>query len=537
MIASRVLGWWIDKVLYVSDGSLVVNVRDYGATGNGITDDAKAIQAAVAAVTGTGGTVYFPPGTYTVGTAIVPANNVALIGSGVGSAIIAPAGSVSAVRGSATKTSPLTRFTMAHLTIDGMKQGPSFGVGIKGVFCQYLAQCQFEDLIIQNCVATGLGIDFLTQGTVIHAVRAIGNGRLNRGGGSGGGSSGIGIGTGQYPVEDFVISDCYAANNGRYGIFVESQTGQTSYGMRIANCFATANANHGFGSAGGNGTIWSHCVAYANNIDGFSIDNGTIGAFAQPSSNDVYVACEAIGNARHGFSYQPTAQNGISVPGGGNHVYSACVSRANNGLGFNIAPVVGHPVSGLTYTGCLAYGNGLSGLAVQDPGNDLRISGCVFNANGQQSATSNAGILLGANVTNVQIIDCRAYDSGTPRRQTYGIQLASGAVANTGDIHGNDLRGNATGAINIGGGVQGVVLRDNLGYDPIGSAVLTPGKSPFAYTAGATDQVVTVAGGAVSGINYAGQATGMTSGAFPLASGQTLTVTYTVPPTMLTNWI
>jgi hypothetical protein len=41
----------------------------------------------------------------------------------------------------------------------------------------------------------------------------------------------------------------------------------------------------------------------------------------------------------------------------------------------------------------------------------------------------------------------------------------------------------------------------------------------------------------VSGINHAGQATGLTSGAFSLASGQTLTITYTVPPTMVTNWI
>src|SRR5437879_5691754 len=147
MIASRVLGWWIDKVLYSSHGSQVVNVRDYGATGNGITDDAKAIQSAVAAVTGTGGTVDFPPGTYRVGTAIAPANNVALIGSGVGSAIIAPTGPVSAVLGNSTKSNPLTRFTMAHLTIDGTNQGPSFNVGIKGVFCTYLVQCQFEDLV------------------------------------------------------------------------------------------------------------------------------------------------------------------------------------------------------------------------------------------------------------------------------------------------------------------------------------------------------------------------------------------------------
>ena len=524
-------------MVYVSDGSQVVNVRDYGATGNGITDDAAAIQSAVAAVTAAGGTVYFPPGVYKVTTAIVPANNVALIGSGVGSAIIAPAGSVSAVSGNGTKTSPLTRFTMAHLSIDGANQGPSFGVGIKGVFCQYLAQCQFEDLIIQNCVATGLGIDFLTQGTVIHAVRAIGNGRLNRGGGSGAGSAGIGIGTGQYPVEDFVISDCYAAGNGRYGIFLESQTGQTSYGMRVASCFATGNLNHGFGSAGANGAIWSHCVAYANNIDGFSIDNGTVGATAQPSGSDLYVACEAIGNARHGFSYQPTSINGTSAAGGGNHVYSACVSRANNGIGFNIDSLPSHPVSGLTYTGCVASGNGMSGWQVQNASTDLRISSCVANANGQKSSTSNAGILLGANVTNVQIVDCRAYDSGTPRRQTYGIQVANGSATMIGDIHGNDLRGNATGAINVAGSIQAVVLRNNLGYDPLGSAVLTPGASPYAYTAGATDQVVTVAGGAVSGINYAGQATGLTSGSFPLASGQTLTITYSVPPAMVTNWV
>ncbi|HJP73024.1 MAG TPA: glycosyl hydrolase family 28-related protein [Pseudonocardiaceae bacterium] len=510
---------------------------DYGATGNGMTDDAPAIQSAVAAVTSAGGTVYFPPGRYRVASAIVPVNNIAMIGAGVGNAIIAPAGSISAVRGNSTKTSPLTRFTMAHLSIDGAGQGPAFGVGIKGVYCQYLAQCQFEDLIIQNCAATGLGIDFLTQGTVIHAVRAIGNGRLNRGGGNGGGSSGIGIGTGQYPVEDFVISDCYAAGNGRYGIFIESQTGQTSYGMRIANCFATGNLNHGFGSAGGNGAIWSHCIAYANNIDGFSIDNGTIGALAQPSANDVYVACEAIGNSRHGFSYQPTSLNPVSVAGGGNHVYSACVSRGNSGLGFNIDSVSGHPVSGMGYTGCVSFGNGMSGLAVQGASNDIRISGCVFNANGQKSVTSNAGILFAANVTNVQIVDCRTYDNGSPRRQTYGIALAPGAAAAIGDIHGNDLRGNATGSVNIGGSVQAVVLRDNLGYDPLGAAVLTPGASPFAYTAGATDQVVTVAGGAVSGINYAGQATGLTSGSFALASGQTLTVTYTVPPTMVTNWV
>lgn len=43
---------------------LVFNVLTYGATGNGSTEDTAAIQAAMNAVPSTGGTVYFPAGTY-----------------------------------------------------------------------------------------------------------------------------------------------------------------------------------------------------------------------------------------------------------------------------------------------------------------------------------------------------------------------------------------------------------------------------------------------------------------------------------------
>lgn len=46
--------------------SLVVNVKDKGAKGDGKTNDTKAIKKAVEAVAGTGGTVYVPKGTYMV---------------------------------------------------------------------------------------------------------------------------------------------------------------------------------------------------------------------------------------------------------------------------------------------------------------------------------------------------------------------------------------------------------------------------------------------------------------------------------------
>lgn len=51
-----------------------VSVKDYGAKGNGITDDAAAIQAAVDAIPDRGGIVYFPPGIYQVNSDIVPAS-------------------------------------------------------------------------------------------------------------------------------------------------------------------------------------------------------------------------------------------------------------------------------------------------------------------------------------------------------------------------------------------------------------------------------------------------------------------------------
>jgi len=55
----------LTKVSYSMIAGASVNVIDYGATGNGTTNDTAAIQAAIDSRT-SGGTVYFPCGTYSV---------------------------------------------------------------------------------------------------------------------------------------------------------------------------------------------------------------------------------------------------------------------------------------------------------------------------------------------------------------------------------------------------------------------------------------------------------------------------------------
>lgn len=60
----------------------VINVKDFGATGDGATDDTTAIQAALTASPASGGTVFFPAGTYIISAALVPENNTQMVGEG-----------------------------------------------------------------------------------------------------------------------------------------------------------------------------------------------------------------------------------------------------------------------------------------------------------------------------------------------------------------------------------------------------------------------------------------------------------------------
>jgi hypothetical protein len=64
--------------------SPIVSVKQYGATGDGVTDDTAAIQAAMTAADA----VYFPPGTYKVTSPITLKTNNAVLGAGASSVIV-----------------------------------------------------------------------------------------------------------------------------------------------------------------------------------------------------------------------------------------------------------------------------------------------------------------------------------------------------------------------------------------------------------------------------------------------------------------
>lgn len=435
-----------------------------GATYGYGTDDGPAINNAITAAATLGGTVSLPPGNYAIATSIAPTNNVRIEGAGWGATILYPFGTAACIDKIATSGAPLTNSYLSKFCIDGARQSGSYNVGTKGIFIQYMSQCTIQDVLVRNCVATGIGTDFLTNGTKIDNCIAINNGRLNQGGGSGAGSNGIGIGTGQHSVEDFIVTNCYASGNGRYGIMIESQTGTTSRGMRFIGCYSVSNYGCGFTDAGGSGAQFIGCVSAQNNQDGFAVDNGTIGATAQPGGNTMFVGCESIANSRYGFTYNPTATNSTNASGTGNITWVGCKAWNNTSLGWYINPISGHAVSGIYLTGCDATGNGTSAIQFNQSCSDIVINGCKFRSNGQNSGTNNFGVNLNTGtLTNFQMTGCRVWDDGGTQHQAYAVNLASGTTISTGMIANNDFRGNLTGFLSNAGTLTSCIIEKNPG--------------------------------------------------------------------------
>jgi hypothetical protein len=73
-------------------GPGTINVRDYGATGDGTTDDTVAIQAAINAEAGVNGSVFLPTGDFLVTNGLLATAPVSIVGNGqIGSRLIVAA--------------------------------------------------------------------------------------------------------------------------------------------------------------------------------------------------------------------------------------------------------------------------------------------------------------------------------------------------------------------------------------------------------------------------------------------------------------
>lgn len=165
--------------LYPAAGLLTFNVKDYGATGNGTSDDTAAITAAqTAANAAGGGIVYFPPGTFISGPQTIQ-NNVWWQGAGTNASRIklkagANADLLSAYTSSinlvaaAPFSGPgvgVSRWGIKDLTLDGnytnQSGGPSWCIRVYGY------AFQLQNVVICNGYTGGMQCDWRGDDVVI----------------------------------------------------------------------------------------------------------------------------------------------------------------------------------------------------------------------------------------------------------------------------------------------------------------------------------------------------------------------------------
>lgn len=102
-------------------GNKVYDVKDYGAAGDGVTDDTTAIQAAIdAAEAASGGVVFFPLGKYMISAVLtVTESNIELIGVGPASSIFLKASTADHMLFIKSTTADIEHIRVADLKFDG----------------------------------------------------------------------------------------------------------------------------------------------------------------------------------------------------------------------------------------------------------------------------------------------------------------------------------------------------------------------------------------------------------------------------------
>lgn len=467
---------------YASKFGDELNVKDFGATGNGSTDDTAAEQAAITAACVSGGTVYWPPGTFKTSALTISCSNIALRGAGVSSTIIT----------TASTTGNLFSFTGANnqaisdmqITYTG---APTAGAAVNVTNVNYFSMDRVRTLgAFTSVYDSGGAIHFYNELELDNTVATTGVAMIFTGFGN----------------DEFL-----------HGIVINAPSGsQPSIGIEIIN----------------NGGIW---------IDAADVIHSGVGLFIAPQLATDSVTWAFVSNSafdtNSGYGIEIAPVNASSVVKGLTFTGSWSSSNSVNGVFITGAG----SVDGVNFVGQRVYNNGQDGFVINTGGGSK--TNISFNAgdvagNSQSSSGTYSGISIGAGVSGFAVRDTRSgQEAGFGNTQKFNILVNAGA-SNNYEITGNDVRGNVTTGISDNGTGSTKYVSKNIGYNPFASTAITVGASPFTYTNNFGDTItVIIAGGTVSSVTMTGLAiVTATNTSIAIPQGQSIVVTYSSTPTM-----
>lgn len=307
---------YADGLVEALRGVLPLNVRDYGATGDGVTDDAAAITAAVAALPASGGALYFPAGTYLLGSAITLNKPALFYGDGYATNLRTSSASANIftvtgaeqveVRGlrftsSVARTAgwyvdvaaSANRFRLADFFMDGFHGG---------VRTAAAATATIEGGQMLNGVATtgtavriDAGVDVTVRDILVDAASQI--------------YSGVYI----TATGDVTLTDCQLIHAGD-ALRLEAQTGKAITSVWATGCFFD-NSARGVVMQTGGGNIarcrLDSCWAASSTAHGIVIDSTGGGTIDGVDIN----ACHVFDNAGNGILVTGSATENVRIDG------------------------------------------------------------------------------------------------------------------------------------------------------------------------------------------------------------------------------
>jgi len=131
----------------------IINVKSYGAKGDGVTDDTAAIQSALTAAAASKGIVFFPPGTYLVSATLTWPQYVDIIGSGLFNTTIKTVNAITLVSASYAGPDYKQWGSMENISLQGAN------IGLIGLDVQYNYQMKLDHVFFGYFATNGAMIN------------------------------------------------------------------------------------------------------------------------------------------------------------------------------------------------------------------------------------------------------------------------------------------------------------------------------------------------------------------------------------------
>jgi hypothetical protein len=260
----------LTKVSYTMIEGAVANVLDYGATGNGVTNDAAAILLAFAS----GRSVYLPKGTYFVNTTILELpENVIVFGDGPETIILGNGGNPVLTLTGTTGTHK-ERSTLRDLTVKRSN-------GVFNPLQRQLVEYHFaDDCNVENVIFDGDNATSAYPGALIG-----------------------------FSVNRMRIVECDFIGGANCNLTSEAglSTNPFSEGCLVKNCYMAPAPSQGFDFYYVNDLIVDGCTAHGRTSDfgcGFIIEYQGV--------NITFTNCISYDNTRSGFYLEPNVAYGLA---------------------------------------------------------------------------------------------------------------------------------------------------------------------------------------------------------------------------------